>query len=305
MAHKKNKFIKDFDESKYLELNPDVSEAVENVRFSSGWGHYLSFGIYEDRPGKPANISEKILRLVEENQLPCPPPKLRTRVHGQGDLESFNRIGRAVAINLELAMQSASIKLRPSSLLAPFLPRRRYSILDFGCGCGRTLSWFQRLHEHDTFYGTDIDNEAISWCKKEMSHIGTFICNDVNPPLPLPDEYFDFIYSISVFTHLPEDMQFAWLEELNRVAKRGSYLILTTHGEDLFPKDIPEKDEFEKLGFYYAVGEGTEGLPNFYQTAYHTKEYVRNKWSKYFKIKDIINRGLLDYQDIVVCMKSK
>ncbi len=308
MVERTNEYLKDFSESRYLELNPDVSDAVKGVRFSSGWDHYLRYGIYEERAGKPARVPSKMRRLKKSNHLPVPPPNLRKRVHGTDDLESFDTMGRAIAINLGLAIKAASIKFGPPEFLPRFLqgllPRRRCSILDFGCGCGRALAWFKRLYEFENFYGADIDCEAISWCQKEVPQVGTFICNDPNPPLPLPDECFDFIYAISVFTHLPEDMQFAWLEELNRVAKRGSYLILTVHGKDLFPKkDAPKRRQFEEDGFFYAVGDGTEGLPDFYQTAFHTQDYIRSRWNKYFEIKNIINRGLMDYQDLVICMK--
>jgi len=41
------------------------------------------------------------------------------------------------------------------------------------------------------------------------------------PPMSYEDNMFDFVYSISIFTHLPEDMQFAWLQELQRITKPG------------------------------------------------------------------------------------
>ena len=155
----------------------------------------------------------------------------------------------------------------------------RCRILDFGCGCGRVIRYFHKLSTGSSLYGTDIDTEATSWCQECLSHIGEFTSNDVAPPLPFDAEFFDCIYSVSIFTHLPEDMQFAWLEELRRVTKRGGYLLLTTHGEELFRTTSKEKkDQLRREGFYYSVGAGTEGLPDFYQ-------------------------GLANHQDLILCRR--
>lgn len=284
----------DFNESTYLRLNPDVLDAVQRGDFSSGWEHYILHGWYENRPGKPNKIDKKVMQLLENDPpLPSPPPNLRVRVHGDEDLVSFNRVGKAVSINIEVAIQSASIQLGDHC-----------SILDFGCGCGRVLSWFHKLYDTSDFYGTDIDNETISWCQQNISHIGKFICNAQWPPLPFSSEFFDFVYSISIFTHFPEDMQFSWLEELQRVTKKGGYLILTVHGTELFPIVSGEvKEKFEEKGFFYLVGDETKGLPSFYQTSYHTEKYVRSQWSKYFEIKKIIKRGIAAHQDLILCWR--
>jgi ubiquinone/menaquinone biosynthesis C-methylase UbiE len=124
------------------------------------------------------------------------------------------------------------------------------------------------------------------------------------PPLTFGDEHFDFVYSISVFTHLPEEMQFAWLEELRRVTRRGGYLILTTHGQELvgaFSKEV--KKRFRAAGFYYLVGAGTEGLPEFYQTSYHTEDYIYRQWGRFFDIIKILKKGIANHQDLVVCRR--
>jgi ubiquinone/menaquinone biosynthesis C-methylase UbiE len=151
------------------------------------------------------------------------------------------------------------------------------------------------------WFGSDIDAEAIAWCKSEIQSTGTFVVNDHMPPLPFDDEYFDFVYSISIFTHIPEEMQFAWLSELRRVIKIGSFAVLSTHSPDLIPAAV--KKTLQNPGFYYHVGQDTEGLPTFYRTAYHSHEYIYKRWSEYFAIRKIIPKGIAQFQDLVLCQR--
>jgi hypothetical protein len=47
-----------------------------------------------------------------------------------------------------------------------------------------------------------------------------------------------------------------------------------------------------------------QGLfPEWYQTAYHSEEYVCSTFSKYFDVLEYIPQGLDDCQDIVVMQK--
>ena len=219
-----------------------------------------------------------------------PPEHLRKRTHGDECLSSFENIGRVISSDIHSSINSI-IELG-----------EHCRILDFGCGCGRVIKYFHESSANSRLYGTDIDEDVISWCQHHLSHIGEFITNEESPPLPFGDDFFDFVYSISVFTHLPEDMQFAWLEELRRVTKRGGYLLLTTHGEELFQTTSEEdKRQFREKGFYYSVGSGTEGLPDFYQTSFHTKDYIYSHWSKFFEIKKIIKKGIANHQDLILC----
>ena len=281
-----------FGESRYLEANPDIAEAVRNGDFFAGWVHYALYGYLEHKGGYSQTLKIMLDKFDGiEDSGPTPPPDLRKRVHGDEALQGFNDIGKIITICMEAALQTNSISLGEHS-----------KILDFGCGCGRVLNWFQRLHPGESFYGTDIDKEAIAWCQENLNQKGTFSTNQPDPPLPFPDNYFDFVYVISIFTHLPEDMQFAWLKELSRVVKKKGYLFISAAGEELFPADSETAaKQFKKKGFAYISSGGTEGLPDFYQASFHTEKYISRKWRKYFKIKGIIKKGINNHQDLVIC----
>lgn len=272
----------DFVESVYLAENPDVKGAVRAGVFTSGLHHFVTHGWSEGRPGVAFDpLDGKHAHLY-------PPAALRARVHGAPDLASYLVNGQTIARDLSQLLRSRLVRVVNDA-----------KVLDFGCGPGRVVTWLQPEHPGWEFHGADIDPEAIGWASRNLGALGHFVCNAAAPPLPYPDDAFDFVYSISIFTHLPEQMQFDWLTELARVTRPGGYLALTTHGERLVPLGylIPE------AGFYYLVGEDTDGLPSFYQTAFHTHDYIRREWSRYLKVKTILSQALCRHQDIVICRR--
>ena len=179
------------------------------------------------------------------------------------------------------------------------------TILDFGCGSARTLLAFaEDQPAQGRFYGTDIDEEVIAWIGDQLPYV-TATTNATLPPLAYPDDTFDLIYSISVFTHLNEEFQLAWLRELRRVAAPGAILLLTVHGEYHWRKFAPELvDEIVVRGFVFQHVYGPDYLyPEWFQIAHHTTEYVRARWGEFFEVLDHLPRGLNNHQDIVVLRK--
>ncbi len=47
----------------------------------------------------------------------------------------------------------------------------------------------------------DIDPQAIAWCRRSLP-FAAFSTNNSRPPLGFPDQSFDLVTAISVFTHL-------------------------------------------------------------------------------------------------------
>lgn len=284
--------IPDFDEGTYLALNPEIEAYLQDVEFSP-WEQFVSTGYINGRKGGPDPLDRRFKAMLDDTDpLPVPPEHLRRRVHG-ADVDSFRTIGRLVAANLLAAIEESRIRLP-----------RNARVLDFGCGSGRVLSMLRYLLEDGRFHGTDIDVEAISWCQQHLSRAATFSANAERPPMAQVDEYFDLVYSVSVFTHLPERMHFQWLDELRRITRKGGYLLLSVHGPDLFPAHLHEgRRMLEEKGFLYGGGEGTEGLPQFYKAAYHLEPYIRREWGRRFDILRIIPRAIAGRQDLVVCRR--
>ena len=148
-----------------------------------------------------------------------PPASLRARVHTLPDAKSFLEVGRRCVSDLQTALARADERSLESFT----------SVLDFGCGCGRTLRWLDGLAERAYLAGSDIDGECVSWCAENI-RFAHFSHNELLPPLEFADETFDLVYALSVFTHMNESAQHAWLAELQRVTRRGAVLLLSTHG---------------------------------------------------------------------------
>ncbi len=284
-----------FDEANYLALNADVAVAVKNGKVPSGWIHALLHGYREGRKGVSADVASQLqaywVKVEQTDSDRVPPSNLRARVHGSTDFQGFHLVGARVASDIQQTLNQMNIAVPHGA-----------NVLDFGCGCGRVISHLVRGHPDWKFFGSDIDKEAIGWCRAHLSDLADFSANNEMPPSHFSDNFFDFIYSISVFTHLPEDMQFSWLEELCRITKPGGVLFLTTHGIDLLSANL--RDQAAAAGFYYGVGRGTEGLPEFYQTTYHSHEYIKGRWSKYFDVISISSKAINAHQDLVFCKKK-
>lgn len=209
-----------------------------------------------------------------------PPPALRYRVHGAIDRESFARVGAQCAKDIASALALAQV---PSD--------RAIRVLDFGCGCGRTLIWLRELLPLASFSGTDIDAEAIRWCQRHLPAVETSV-NGPFPPLTYAAGSMGAIYAISVFTHLNEEMQFAWLAELERLLAPGGVLILSVLGGN-------PKSGIGKVG-----NEIWHGIfPKWYQDTTHSESYVRAEYGRRFEFLHYLPRGMNAHQDVVILRK--
>ena len=244
-----------------------------------------------------ANVQLQHMLQFAHGLGPPPPKHLQVRVVGSYNGDFIRSGFRTICPELNSALAGVGKSLSDFS-----------RILDFGCGCGRALFALASLAPQAELFGTDIDPEAIDWLTVNHPDLAGYTVSPHLPPLAYSDGSFDFVFGISVFTHLPEDMQFQWLEELRRITEPGGVVVVTTHGEHHYLKLLGERDleAMTSKGFVYidsGYGESV-ALPGFYQTAFHSAAYIREHWSRYFDVIDILPPGASGHQDTVLLRKS-
>jgi SAM-dependent methyltransferase len=196
--------------------------------------------------------------------LPLPPARLRTQIgplHADGAF--FLRSGRSQADLVRDLLRDDGTTIDELG-----------AILDFGCGCGRVLRHWSHL-ERTSVCGCDIDPRMIEWCAANLPFADVAVTR-LSPPLPYDDATFDLLYAFSVFTHLSEELQHAWIDEASRVLRRGGYLLISTLGEYYASRKRLSESERARFadGELVVLYERSAGTSLC--SAYHPPEYVRD-----------------------------
>ncbi|QEN06268.1 23S rRNA (guanine(745)-N(1))-methyltransferase [Thiospirochaeta perfilievii] len=126
------------------------------------------------------------------------------------------------------------------------------NILDLGCGEGYYAGIIDKniVNKHNTIYGVDISKIAVKYGSKRYKNIQ--FCTASAFELPIADNSIDLLYRV----YAPSS-----LTELNRVIKKGGYLITVTPGErhlyqlrEIIYKEVlnlsnksDESENFEKI----------------------------------------------------------
>jgi SAM-dependent methyltransferase len=147
------------------------------------------------------------------------------------------------------------------------------AILEWGCGPARVIRHMRDMFPTARICGTDYNKSTIRWCQAHIPKV-EFRLNALTPPLDYPSETFDFIYVLSVFTHLSESVGLSWMQELIRVLKPGGILFFTTHSDTSADLLFEHEKRIYKGEGVYVRGAVAEGKKMF--TAFHSPAYVRN-----------------------------
>ena len=199
---------------------------------------------------------------VDADGLPVPPPRLRVEVAGTPDLEWFLDSGRQQAEIIRSGAERNGAPLESTG-----------SLLDFGCGCGRVLRHWSGL-EGPVIHGSDYNDGLLGWCAANLPFV-TASANELAPPLRYEDFQFGLVYAISVFTHLPHDLERAWIDELSRVIAPEGLLLLTTHGDSYADRlDAGERATYDS-GEPVVRWPGVAG--SNLCTTFHPEAYVRTR----------------------------
>lgn len=197
---------------------------------------------------------------------------------------------------------------------------------DFGCASGRVLRQFIFQADEIDAYGCDIGQNNVRWIRKYLPPKASAFQNTILPSLPIPDDFMDFIYAGSVFTHIG-DFEEAWLLELRRILRPNGVAFVTVHTDRTWaqlanPKhfltrylvDYPHRCEerpdiaiTDNL-FQSPMPEERITLANTTMAIgnlnmFHSEAYIRQHWGKLFHIDKVLNKMHGSHQDGIILRK--
>jgi len=202
-------------------------------------------------------------------------------------------------------------------------------VLDIGCGMGRmAVPLTKYLNQEGQYCGFDVFKEGISWCEKKIKKqypnfefkLVDVFNSEYNPSgklkgsnfnFPYKDNYFDFVYANSVFTHMvPKDLE-NYISEICRVLNKGGRFFLTFL---LLNKDSVSFIHRKKSKYNFDTNTDTFSTMNKktpdYITAYQ-ENFIRNLFTKYgLHITEPIKYGSwcgrksnVNFQDFIIGIK--
>lgn len=198
--------------------------------------------------------------LAENPTFAAPPIDFVYEVTGQSSLRVFAASGRAACTAL-------------AELAEAHLPQTPRRVLDWGCGPARVARWWPTVRPGVEIHGGDPWPEAIAWGRTALPAVSLHQLPAL-PPTTFEPGFFDFVYGISILTHLTLDAQRAWLAEHRRIIRPGGVLALTLHGESAVSRLSEEERAAWAEGRHIERGEVREGSRLF--LAYHPPAFVRD-----------------------------
>jgi 2-polyprenyl-3-methyl-5-hydroxy-6-metoxy-1,4-benzoquinol methylase len=227
---------------------------------------------FHKRKTLPRYMAARVSNRLK-GQPPLPPPNLIYLVNGHESPIWFLDSGRHHSKAIREILAANNLKIEQFT-----------SVLDFGCGAGRIMRHWSSTRG-PAWHGTDYNRQLIDWCRVNLK-FSQFNVNTLSGKLPYRDQSFDFIYAYSVFTHLNEELQFFWINELSRVLKPGGYIYFTTQGAYYLQGLKPAERELFAEG-QPVIREQQESGSNLCAT-FHPPRYVHEVLAQNFTVLDFI-----------------
>lgn len=203
-----------------------------------------------------------------------------------------------------------------------------HRVLDIGSGIGRMARPLTSyLSDEGSYEGFDLVSTGVKWCKKNISSKypnfkfrKTTLYNDLYTSggikaekfiFPYKENEFDFVFLISVFTHMLPDEVENYVKEIKRVLKNGGRCFATFFilNETSLNSMKPGKFYFpEDHGHYRLMDKRVQSANVAYNEKYITDELINKNQLKIKKVVYGYWHGAKDaeqisFQDIVVFEK--
>ena len=197
---------------------------------------------------------------------------------------------------------------------------RKLRLLDFGCATGRFLRhvWTFGREQFEP-WGCDFSPQNVEWVRKYLTPEMKVVLNTTVPHLPFPDGYFDVVTAFSVFTHIDE-LEEAWLLELRRLTADNGLLYITVQNEAAWqrvatrPGMLTHLLKANQTPGNISISEHAfqEPMPHdrivlkmshndvYNQNVWHSSEYVRSRWARFFEVVQIADNAHTQFQSPVI-----
>ena len=177
-------------------------------------------------------------------------------------------------------------------------PRDFERILDFGVGLGRLLRHYFPFPAE--LHGCDVTEKVVNYSQGIYGQRARIVQSRLTPPLPYEDQYFDYIYANSVFTHIQHDLLPDWIAELARVARPGACVIVTVYGTNRYLGHVPEREFDQRIRQQGYLEWGTGHVKQ--NCLYATPGKLREWWGSHFEVLEY--RPQFKDQDHLVMRRS-
>ena len=98
------------------------------------------------------------------------------------------------------------------------------------------------------------------------------------------------MYAFSVFTHLTEALQVAWMKELARILKPDGHLLISTHGES-YARRLNAEERQRFTAGQLVVKNNLSAPGSNTCSAYHPAAYVQEKLADGLTVVDFVPEG--------------
>jgi SAM-dependent methyltransferase len=151
--------------------------------------------------------------------------------------------------------------------------------LDFGCGYGRVLRFLLERVPPERVSATDVIDEGVAFCRSEF---GVTALHSARELETTRFGSFDFIYAISVITHLNEPNSRAFLKVIGDSLAADGIALFTTHGRWSLDHVGLYGDELEPRAAEFARSVAEHGIayvrypfaPDDYGVTWHSREFI-------------------------------
>lgn len=209
-------------------------------------------------------------------------------------LERTSDLDRAT---LEYFRSGANMAATIDALVRAAAPDAGDAVLDFGSGYGRVLRFLAGRHGPARFWASDVYERGLAF---QAARWGVHTLLSHTDPARFPRaRRFRLIFSISVFTHLPEPAFHAWLRTLLACLEPGGVLAFTVHDEAVLRRGeaMPENGLL-----FVPLSESRSLSTDDYGSTWVTEGFLRAAVERAAPGARLLRlpRAICDYQDLIV-----